>query len=145
MKRKSSKSAQGSSQVTFSSTSTTAGGVQYVSIADNRIDPDKVKKGLQELERQRNNAKNDSDSYKLGRILTVIDGVISDPEQRKAVKDLVQNIWYDNNSPISPFAMNNSLEALLAKALGFKLWDEPDLSQPQTPVEWNPFDEVVNK
>ena len=32
---------------------------------------------------------NDDQRFKLGRVLTIIDAVIADPEQRKAIKDLV--------------------------------------------------------
>ena len=36
-------------------------------------------------------------SYKLGRVLTVVDASFSDPEQRKAVKDLVNDIFYSGS------------------------------------------------
>jgi hypothetical protein len=33
----------------------------------------------------------------LGKVLTVIDASISDPEQRKAAKDLINNAWYEGS------------------------------------------------
>lgn len=36
--------------------------------------------------------------YILGRVLTIIDGVFSDKAQRKAVKDLITNAFYSDNS-----------------------------------------------
>jgi hypothetical protein len=35
------------------------------------------------------------EKYFLGRVLTIIDSAISDPEQRKATKDLVNNAFYN--------------------------------------------------
>lgn len=41
----------------------------------------------------------DKDSYWLGQVLTIIDASISDPEQRKGLKDLIRNArigeWYE--------------------------------------------------
>jgi hypothetical protein len=76
---------------------------------------------LQELANQRSIQDYEHDKYKLGRILTVIDAAITDPEQRKATKDLVNTIWYEQlglNPGIS------TLEMHLADYLGFELWDK---------------------
>jgi len=39
----------------------------------------------------------------LGKILTVIDSSISDPEQRKAMKNLIQSAYYDNRPAVHDF------------------------------------------
>lgn len=35
--------------------------------------------------------------YLLGRILTVVDAVASDPEQRKAIKDVIQDLFHQGS------------------------------------------------
>lgn len=35
--------------------------------------------------------------YLLGRVLTIVDAVASDPEQRKAIKDVVQDLFYQGS------------------------------------------------
>lgn len=39
----------------------------------------------------------DGSRYFLGQVLTIIDASISDKEQRKAIKNLIQNKFYDGN------------------------------------------------
>jgi hypothetical protein len=39
----------------------------------------------------------DDRKYFLGRVLTIIDASIADPEQRKGIKDLIQEVFYGNN------------------------------------------------
>jgi len=36
-------------------------------------------------------------SHLLGKVLTIVDSAFTDPEQRKAVKDLVNNAWYQGS------------------------------------------------
>ena len=33
----------------------------------------------------------------LGKVLTIVDSAFTDPEQRKAVKDLIQDAWYQGS------------------------------------------------
>ena len=35
--------------------------------------------------------------YTLGRVLTIIDAAITDPEQRKGIKDLIKNAYWDRD------------------------------------------------
>ena len=41
---------------------------------------------------------NNNQRYKLGKVLTIIDGCISDQEQRKAIKDLITQAFWDDYS-----------------------------------------------
>lgn len=67
---------------------------------------------------------NDDQRYKLGRVLTIIDASIADPEQRKAIKDLVNNEWWTrgdrsiSNRMASP---HTDLRAI-CRTLGFQLY-----------------------
>lgn len=69
---------------------------------------------------------NDNERYKLGRILTIIDASFTDPEQRKAVKDLVNNEWWGNTSQLrpsnSPMANPHTELRGLTIACGFELY-----------------------
>jgi hypothetical protein len=41
--------------------------------------------------------KNGEKKFLLGNVLTVIDGLFADPQQRKAVKDIIEQLWYQRN------------------------------------------------
>jgi len=71
---------------------------------------------------------NDRDRFKLGRILTLIDASFSDPEQRKAVKDLVNNMWWgDVNAPTNSPMQNPHTDIRgLTLALGFELYGDSE-------------------
>ena len=62
--------------------------------------------------------------FKLGRVLTIVDAAIADAEQRKAIKDLVNNDWWNNNTRITEVAMSNPHSDLRAicEVLGFELY-----------------------
>jgi hypothetical protein len=70
----------------------------------------------------------------LGRVLTIVDTAIADPEQRKATKNLVNDVFYRESyweGPRYQFEM-------FAEAGGFKLHSEnPEQVVPQGPA--NPF------
>lgn len=72
---------------------------------------------------------NGEERYKLGRVLTIIDAAISDPEQRKAIKDLVQNEWWGHGVRNSESAMSNPHTDMrgLCLALGFDLYLDSNL------------------
>ena len=69
---------------------------------------------------------NAEERFKLGRVLTIIDASISDPEQRKAIKDLVQNEWWGGSNRPTEAPMINPHADLrgLCLALGFELYPE---------------------
>jgi hypothetical protein len=68
---------------------------------------------------------NAEERYKLGRVLTIIDAAISDPEQRKAIKDLVNSEWWGNGSRPSESAMHSPYTDLRAicQLFGFELYE----------------------
>jgi hypothetical protein len=53
-----------------------------------------LRKALQYFNEQLGEYINEDQRYKLGRVLTIIDASIADPEQRKAMKNLVNNEWW---------------------------------------------------
>lgn len=67
---------------------------------------------------------NDDQRYKLGRVLTIIDASIADPEQRKAIKDLVNNEWWTRSNQIGRSRMTSPHTDLRAicRTLGFELY-----------------------
>ncbi len=76
----------------------------------------------------------------LGRVLTIVDASIQDPEQRKAVKDLVKNAFYESEG------WTQDMEWHLLK---YKNKHFPDLEMPKWEAEhWenikrqNPTDEI---
>lgn len=86
-----------------------------------------LRKGLQRFNEDLGQLMNSDARYKLGRVLTVIDAAISDPEQRKAIKDLIQNQWWDNGyDKPSEGGMSNPHNDIrnLCEALGFDLYEE---------------------
>lgn len=75
---------------------------------------------------------NVEERFKLGRVLTIIDAAISDPEQRKAIKDLVQNEWWNNNVRNTDANMINPHTDLRAicELFGFELYPETENTLP---------------
>lgn len=83
---------------------------------------------------------NAEERFKLGRVLTIIDASISDPEQRKAIKDLVNNEWWGTSSfRPSETAMTNPHTDLRAICLvfGFELYEQSALTSPDSNSELN--------
>ena len=87
------------------------------------IEQSQVRRVLQELYSRIQKQQFEESDHKLGRILTIIDWVTSDPEQRKAIKDLVRNTWYLNTG-LQGLTTNKSEIELAAEAIGFELWDK---------------------
>jgi hypothetical protein len=84
---------------------------------------------------------NDDQRYKLGRVLTIIDASIQDTEQRKALKDLINNEWWGRNSSTriaKDGAMDNPHTEIrgICKALGFELYKSDDCALPCTPYDY---------
>lgn len=77
---------------------------------------------------------NAEERFKLGRVLTIVDAAIADPEQRKAIKDLVNNEWWGGGLAGRPSegAMGNPHTDLRAicEVLGFELYPESQLASP---------------
>lgn len=69
---------------------------------------------------------NTDQRYKLGRVLTIIDASIADAEQRKAIKDLVQNEWWSNTSPQigeNPMLSPHTDLRAICEVFGFELYE----------------------
>ena len=57
----------------------------------------KLEKQLQLLAEKINMDIYDQRKYLLGRILTIVEAVTNDPEQRKAIKDVVQDLFHQGS------------------------------------------------
>ncbi|MES1987284.1 MAG: hypothetical protein V4440_04500 [Pseudomonadota bacterium] len=85
-----------------------------------------LRKVLQNFNEQLGVYINDDQRFKLGRVLTIIDAAISDPEQRKAIKDLVNNEWWsrgDRNMPIDGMSNPHTDLRAICQLFGFELYD----------------------
>ena len=106
------------------------------------IEVSKLRKGFQRLNEDLGKFINDDQRYKLGRVLTIIDASISDPEQRKAIKDLVNNEWWNSNKPYSSecrmMSPHTDIRGLCL-ALGFELYpaQEYNTIQEVNHEEWS--------
>ena len=83
---------------------------------------------------------NEKERFKLGRVLTIIEASFTDPEQRKAVKDLINDIWWgqssynyvgSNTTMVNPHVDIRGL----ALALGFELYplEKGSVHPPESP------------
>jgi len=102
------------------------------------IEVEKVKLVLRKYKEDMSDFTHDTDKNKLGKVLTVIDGAIADETQRKAVKDLIHDGWYNSmNHRIYP-QMHH-----VAEVLGFQLYEDAD-TLPATPmVNYNPYKDLI--
>jgi len=102
-----------------------------------------LRKGLQRFNEDLGQYINSDQRYKLGRVLTIIDASISDPEQRKAIKDLVNNEWWSNGSRVTSEndRMTNPHTDMrgLCLALGFELYESK--GNDALPVTVNDYEE----
>lgn len=77
---------------------------------------------------------NDDQRYRLGKVLTLIDASVSDLEQRKAIKDIINDFWWkiSPQSRISDVGMASPHSDIrgLTQALGFDLYPVTNDSEP---------------
>ena len=86
-------------------------------------------------------------------MLTIIDASISDPEQRKAIKDLVNNEWWNSNTayPANDRMTNPHTDMRgLCLALGFELYPVQEYALPASSedhVEWSTrsYEKTINE
>ena len=83
---------------------------------------------------------NDGERFKLGRVLTIVDAAIADPEQRKAIKDLMHNEWWGNNvgraqSEINSMTNPHSDLRAICELFGFELYPASENSLTEMPGE----------
>lgn len=64
-------------------------------------------------------------SYLLGKVLTIIDASISDPEQRKALKDVIQHAFYEGDRLDDTIKIRYTM-ASLSRALRHNLTESSD-------------------
>lgn len=91
------------------------------------MDKEKFKKQVQLLAEKINNDIYEQRKHYIGKILTIVDASSQDPEQRKAIKDMVNDAFY------GPSYWNHISDWILgfAKANGVeKLYDNEALSAP---------------
>lgn len=99
----------------------------------NVVEVKPLQKTLQRFNEDLGQFINADQRYKLGRVLTIIDAAIADNEQRKAIKDLIQNEWWTSSIRPAESPMENPHTDLrgICIALGFELYEHNTLSQPQ--------------
>lgn len=91
-------------------------------------DKEKFKKQVQVLAEKINEDVCNQRKHLIGKILTIVDASFSDPEQRKAVKDMVNDAfygpsyWNQISAWIQSFARSNGIE---------KLYDHETLASPK--------------
>ena len=95
-----------------------------------------LRKVLQQFNEDLGEYINVEERFKLGRVLTIIDASISDPEQRKAIKDLVNNEWWNRDYRKTESSMTNPHSDIrgLCVALGFELYPPTENSLPDNTV-----------
>ena len=102
-----------------------------------KINESKLRPMLQKFNEDLGVYINDDQRFRLGKVLTIIDAAISDPEQRKAIKDLVQNDWWNSRHDTIGRMPNPHTDIRgICIALGFNLYPATTTS-PQN----EPFDE----
>lgn len=74
---------------------------------------------LQKLCQRINDQLGSDKSYLLGRVKTVVDGAIQDPEQRRAVKDLIDTAFWQNSWPGDKGIVHREIE-LFGQTQGIK-------------------------
>ncbi len=107
------------------------------------IEVEKLRKALQVFNGELGIAENDQQRHLVGRILTIVDASISDTEQRKAIKDMVnQAVWMPAET-LSSFSPHDEIRKL-TEALGFMLYPERDELPTNVPIQqFNRFTDLV--
>jgi hypothetical protein len=101
-----------------------------------QVDGDVLQKRTEKLADHINQQIYDQRKSLLGRVLTIVESALPDPEQRKATKDLVHTVFYSESyweGPRIQFEM-------FAEANGFKIFQGGDLPPSAQPA--NPYNEV---
>lgn len=97
-----------------------------------------VEKVLRKFDDDLGQYNRDINSFKLGRILTVVDSSIADETQRKAMKDLIHDAWYSSSNHRTYPQMRH-----VAEALGLKLYEDMNVALPVQENDYNPYKELV--
>jgi hypothetical protein len=96
------------------------------------VEVKRLRKLLQRFNEDLGKYINDDRRYKLGRVLTIVDASIADPNQRKAIKDLVQGQWWSEGrvDDQGPMLSPHSDIRGLTLALGFELYPASEAKAP---------------
>jgi hypothetical protein len=89
------------------------------------IDVNLAKKVLKQYQNDIFDYNRKLENKRLGKVLTIIDGSIADATQRKAVKDLVNDMWYSDRFVDGHSHYPRMDQA--TEAIGFELWDDRDI------------------
>lgn len=103
---------------------------------------EKLREKLRKLSNNISNHIMEHRSATVGRVLTVTDSAIADPDQRKATKNLVEQAMYDTHQHIGGSlggAIQNDLYRL-ARSEGFELYEEPTPENMSTLEPANEYD-----
>lgn len=100
------------------------------------ITTEQFRKVFREYIITRNNREWDSQKYKLGRLLTIVDGAIADPEQRKAIKDMVHDVWHGDQLPSG---MPSEENLMFIAITGEDLYKDDTLSKSAEYEPVNPY------
>lgn len=115
-------------------------------MSESAVQVEVLRKVLQRFNEKYGEVIADTNRNRLGKILTIIDASLQDPEQRKAVKDIIQNEWYGYNGAYPPdFDVHIEIRKV-TEALGFKLYLESELAMPVNTLnnEFNRYEDLVN-
>lgn len=104
------------------------------------IELSRVRKILQAYENDIHEYNRALEDTRLGKVLTIVDSAFSDPEQRKAVKDLIKDSWYSSR-PSGKFYNGFPRLHHVTEILGFHLWEEGTLVKPAN-VDINPYEDI---
>lgn len=103
-----------------------------------KVEP-KLRRQLQKLANKMNDLNYQERRDLFGRIATIVEASISDPEQRKSIKDLVSNVVYSDGYAKTQISWEFEQ---FAKAQGFELWDNTiALENARTIEPMNPYTE----
>jgi hypothetical protein len=87
-----------------------------------------LQKKIQKLAYQVYERRYEKRNHDLGRVLTVTDAALPDPVQRKAVKNLIEQVFYDQ-FPNNYDAVEEEIK-LFTRSLGFELYNEAAKGSP---------------
>ena len=103
-------------------------------VAVESLRDEKLRKQIQLLSEKTNKEIYEQRRHLIGKVLTIVDASTNDPDQRKAVKDMVNDAFYGpsywNNISVwfEAFARANSLS---------RLYDNETLLSPNSQMKWD--------
>ena len=105
------------------------------------LNVENLRKALQVLNEDTGSAQNEKSRHLLGKVLTIIDASMPDPEQRKAVKDLINNEWWGGDR-LSTFDVHADIRNI-CKTFGFELYSDTASPIAVPSDTYNRFEKIV--